>query len=119
MDNLKKQIMDKWQRFSDAFDRLGDETYGMTAVAAAVLFEAYVSFRQDGESGGYQSLQAGVHPYAFHTGATMVDLLSDFSGCRLFWKFEMDIPRARITEDGIKYVEDHIAVFETLRAPED
>lgn len=114
--NLKIIAIDRWNRFSNAFSRLGDETCGMNAVAAAILFRAAASFKRDSKKGGYELLECPPPQEAILAGepARSVVLREVFSGCQAFWDFKLENLNARISEKGIAYVKKHFSVFESL-----
>ena len=106
-------VRKNWNEFVAAFNALGDETRGMTPTAASVLFSARLGYEQAGFN-GYQPIPAGVPEFALCSGAKMVDIRYEYSGCQEFWDIDSNNPRARITQSGIDYVDKHIDVFMKL-----
>lgn len=107
------EVMKKWTEFVAAFNALGDETLGMTPIAASVLFSARLGYEQAGFN-GYQPIPAGVPGFALCSGEETVDIRYEYSGCKEFWDVDLKHLRARITQSGIDYVDKHIDIFMKL-----
>lgn len=103
------EACERWDKFVSAFNSLGAETYGMTPEAASLLPYAAAEYERDSKK-GYRPLQSGVpKPAVVSNGEKMINIESDYPG--KFWKIDLNLQRAQITQEGVDYVNAHHDVF--------
>jgi len=107
--------LSEWNQYKRAFEQLGLETRGMSAIAAAALAEAAAAYYQDHKK-GYQLLNAGPPAYACFDGKplSIIRIPDDYPGCQDFWDIDLNNLRAKITTPGVEYVKKHADVFQLL-----
>ena len=111
------EVRERWNKYVAAFNALGDETRGMSPAAASVLLVAAVEFDSD-NSKGYQPLSAGVPGFAIFSANRIVNIRHDYFDCPEFWDIDVNNLRAKVTDAGVTYVNDHIDLFSILLGEE-